>query len=129
MVTPAFIDAVHAAETLGVTLETVLDWVASGKLPTYGGRSTNPFVRSADVAKLGAELGLPREVETSRRMKSGSARVQTRLTADSRWSEVTEEDVRDWAMRADSARRQAGRTAARLARERLDMVLTVLDEI
>jgi hypothetical protein len=125
---PPFVDAVHAAEDLGVTLETVLDWVQAGRLQAIGGRSSNPFLRSGDVAALGSELGLPREEEAPRRQKSGSSRVQTRLTADARWSDIAEDDIRDWAIRADEARRAAGRKAAEIARQRLDVLLRMLDE-
>lgn len=127
--TPVFIDSLHAAETLGVTSDVILDWIATGRLRRFGGKPDNPFLRAADVAALAAELGVVKEEAAPRRVKSGSARVQARLTADSRWSEVGPEDIRDWAQRAEPARRQAGRKAAEVARQRLEDVLRVLDEL
>jgi len=124
----AFIDAVHAAEVLHTTQDQILDWVKSGKLKAYGGKPANPFLRSADVATLVEELGVAAD-EPPRRTKSASARVQPRLTSDSRWSGVSEEDIREWVTRADPTRRQAARTAAGTARERLAMVLAILDEL
>jgi len=124
----AFIDAVHAAEVLHTTQEQILDRVKSGNLKAYGGKPANPFLRSADVAALAAELGVTTD-EPPQRIKSASARVQPRLTSDSRWSGVSEADIREWATRADPPRRQAARTAAGTARERLDMVLAILDEL
>lgn len=123
----AFIDAVHAAEILRVTPETVVDWVASGRLRSFGGKATNPFLRSADVAALAEEMGIE-EGEPPRRTKSPTVRVQQRLTADARWSEIGEDDIREWISRADPARRQAARQAAEHARTRLDLVLRLLGE-
>ncbi len=124
----AFIDAVHAAEVVHTTQEQILDWVKSGKLKAYGGKPANPFLRSADVAALAEELGVAAD-EPPQRTKSASARVQPRLTSDSRWSGVSEADIREWATRADPTRRQAARTAAGTARERLATVLAILDEL
>lgn len=122
-----FIDAVHAAEVLRVTPDAVLDLISAGRLKPYGGKASNPFLRSADVVALAEELGVSPE-EHSRRTKSSSARVQARLTADSRWSDVSESDVRDWAARVDSTRKQAARTAASVAIQRLQTLLRVLEE-
>lgn len=124
----AFIDALHAAEMLHVTQDTVVDWVAAGKLRSYGGKANNPFLRSGDVASLMGELGVGLD-EPPKRTKSAFAKVQTRLTADSRWSEVTDDDIGDWAARADPSRRQAARQTVLAARRRLDAVIRSLDEL
>jgi hypothetical protein len=124
----AFIDAVHAAELLRVSPETVLDWVSAGKLKAYGGKPSNPFLRSADVAALVEEMGIEDDVQP-RRTKSASAKVQARLTADARWGDVTEDDINEWVSRADPVRRQAARTAAATARDRLDAVLRALESV
>jgi hypothetical protein len=124
----AFIDAVHAAEILHVSQDTIVDWVATGKLKAYGGKPGNPFLRSNDVAMLMRELGVQGE-ESPRRVKSATARVQQRLTADARWSDVGDEEISEWARRADPPRRQAARTAAATAIQRLERVLLVLDEL
>jgi hypothetical protein len=104
----------------------VLDWVRDGKLKAYGGKPGNPFFRSADVAALLRELGVPEDAP-SRRTKSPSARVQARITADARWSDVSVADIEDWARRADSSRRLAARSAALTARQRLDKLLDALE--
>jgi hypothetical protein len=128
--TPAFIDAAYAADTLHVPLDTILDLVAQGRLRTYGGRASNPFLRSADVSALATELGLGRagEDEVPRRVKSPSARVQQRITADARWGDVSESDIRDWVRRADRTRLEAARKAAGIATQRLRMLLKVIDD-
>ncbi len=130
MVTPTFIDAAYAADSLHVPLDTILDLVRAGRLRTYGGRTSNPFLRSAEVTALAGELGLgdDTESETPRRVKSPSARVQQRITADSRWGDVSEADIRDWVERADDTRLQAARKAAQLATGRLSFLLAALEE-
>jgi len=90
----AFVDTVIAAEVLHVTTDTLLDWIAQGKLKTYGGKAANPFLRSADVAALAAEIGV-QEDEAPKRTRSATARVPARRTADSRWADIPDDDIRD----------------------------------
>lgn len=124
----AFIDSVHAAEILQVTQETILDWIGEGKLTAYGGKPTNPFLRSGDVANLAESLGVAGD-EPPKRMKSVTAKVQQRITADARWSDISLDEIREWAKRADKARRQAARSAALTARQRLENLLSILEEL
>ena len=121
-------DTPYAADMLHVTPDAVLDLVESGRLKPYGGRSPNYIFRSADVAAMQADVTDATHEKSVRPGKSASARVQTRLTADVRWADITEDDIRQWAARADGSRRQAARTAASIAMQRLDTVLQVLDE-
>ena len=123
----AFVDAVIAAEVLHVTQDTVLDWINEGRLHPMGGKPGNPFLRSSEVSALLQELGVQTD-EPPRRTKSASARVQARLTADARWSDLGEADLRDWATRADPARRQAARVTAMRAKTMLDTLISILDE-
>jgi len=126
---PVFIDAVYAAELLHISPDAAADLIRARGLRTYGGPSSNPFVRSADILALAGELGEREEMATApKRVKSGSGRVQTRLTADARWVEVGEEDIKTWASRADPARKQAARTAVENALQKLQLVLAALDE-
>ncbi|GAC1627041.1 MAG: hypothetical protein NVS4B2_06890 [Chloroflexota bacterium] len=127
MSTPPFIDVAYAADMLHVSPDLVLDWTASGRLKTYCGRSGNPFVRTPEVLALAAELGVGTVGEPPKRMKSAAGKVQTRLTSDSKWGDLTEEEIWEWARRADVTRRQAARAAVRTAQDRLRMVLDALD--
>ena len=122
-----FIDAVHAAEILHITRDEVLDLIASGRLNAYAGKPDNPFLRSGDVAAIAEERGIGQD-EAPKRAKSGSSKVQARLTADSRWTDISDDDIRQWALRADPARRQAARKVAVSARDQLARVLALLDE-
>jgi hypothetical protein len=125
---PPFIDTVHAAELLRVSPDEVLDWVAEGKLRPFGGKSSNPILRSTDVQALIQELGINLEESPPKRVKSASARVQARLTADSRWSEIGEDEILEWARRAEPARRQAAARTVKTAHEKLQIVLRTLGE-
>jgi len=127
--TPAFIDTAYAADMLHLTPDAILDLVKQGNLRPYGGRAPNYFFRTADVAALVPRMAVSTEQEAPKRVKSASARVQVRLTADARWSDISAGDIRDWAGRADGARREAARKTATAARERLAMVLQALDEV
>lgn len=123
---PPFIDAVHAAEQLHLPVERVLDLVGEGKLERLGGKPGNPFVRTAHVDALARELGVDVD-EPPRRQKSVTARVQQRITADARWSDVSIEDIEEWVRRAEPERRQAARSAALSARQRLEHLLGAID--
>jgi hypothetical protein len=123
----AFVDSVHAAEFLHLTQDEVLDLIATGRLKTFGGKTSNPFLRSADVAALAEELGVP-EDDAPKRSKSPTARVQTRLTADARWADIGDADLREWVARTDRARQSGARAAAQVARQRLDRLIQLIDE-
>jgi hypothetical protein len=124
---PPFIDTAHAADLLRVSPDHVLDWIAEGKLKPFGGKATNPILRSRDVQALVSEMGLVEDDTPVKRIKSASARVQARLTADARWSEIAKDEIEEWARRADPSRRQAASKAARHAHEKLTLLLQALD--
>lgn len=124
----AFVDATHAAEVLHVSQEQVVDWVEEGRLRSYGGKPGNPFLRSADIAALLATLGVEQDL-SGKRPKSATARVQQRLTADSRWSDLSESDIREWVRRADPTRRQAARKTAMNAVGKLQALLRALNDV
>lgn len=123
----AFVDATHAAEVLHVSQEQVVEWIEEGRLRSYGGKPSNPFLRSADVVNLLQELGIGAD-EPPKRTKSANARVQQRLTADSRWSDLSEADIREWARRAEPVRRQAAKTTAMHAVGKLQALLRALND-
>jgi hypothetical protein len=120
----AFVDSVIAAEVLHATQDAVLDWVRDGTLKAYGGKPSNPFLRSKDVGALIEKLGIVEE--EPKRTKSPTAKVQTRITADARWSDVSVDDIYLWVSRADESRRQAAKSAAETAQHRIATLLTAL---
>lgn len=129
MSTPRFVDTAFAAEMLRVSEDAVRDLVQAGRLRPYGGRAPNFIFRTADVAALASDVVPAAESESPKRVKSPSARVQARLTADARWVDVSENDIRSWAANVDAARRQAARTVSARARQKLETLLQVLDEL
>lgn len=126
---PPFIDAVFAADMLHVSKDTVIDLVREGKLRKVSGQDSNPFVRTSEVAALAEQMGAAAAEQPGRRIKSASAKVRARLTADARWADVSEAEIRDWAARLDPAARAAARTAVRTTVARLSMLLQVLDDV
>lgn len=129
MSTPPFVDVTYAADMFHVSPDLIHDWLREGRLKAVGGKSSNPFVRTVDVAALAADIAPLDSNEPPKRVKSASTRVQTRLTADAKWAEVSDSDIRDWAQRADPARLRAARKAVDATQERLRAVLGVLDEL
>lgn len=110
---PPFIDSAHAAELLHISPEAVLDLISEGKLTAYAGPPAKPFLRSRDVMALVDESGSTESAPvTGKRAKSGYARVQARLTADARWSDIGPGDVEAWLKRSDSSQRLAAKKVA-----------------
>jgi hypothetical protein len=125
-----FIDAVHAAELLGVDRADILEWIRQGRLASYGGKEQNPFVRTTDIERLATELGytLASEQPKRRGTQDPVKRVQLRITADARWANVAPEDIDHWVRSLDESARNAARQVAKTAIARLEYVLRLLSE-
>jgi hypothetical protein len=123
-----FVDATYAAELLGVQPADILDWIAAGRLQTFGGKERNPFVRTAQVEELARELG--RDINQPPAKKRASQdpvrRIELRLRHDSRWTDVTDADLQSWARGLDSYSRAAARQVATTALDRLKHVLAIV---
>lgn len=124
-----FIDTAFAAEMMGVPQSQILEWIAEGKLKSYGGKERNPFIRSADVEMLASELGRTLSTKKeSRAAQNPVRRIQLRLRADARWNEVSETDIAEWARETDLSSRAAAAKVARAAIERLSALLAAVNE-
>jgi len=124
-----FIDAAFAAEMMGVAQSEILEWIEQGRLQSYGGKERNPFVRTADVERVASELG--RTLGTGKPGRSSHnpvRRIQLRLRSDSRWSELSTSDIGEWFNQSDAASRNAGAKVARLAVERLNALIALVDQ-
>jgi len=123
-----FVDATFAAEMLGVPVADVLQWVADGRLTSYGGKERNPFLRTVQVEELGREMGRdPAEPPVRRRASQNPVRrVELRLRHDAKWSDVSEEDLQAWLREADAPSRAAAEKVARTAVDRLNRMLSLL---
>lgn len=125
-----FVDAVFAAELLGVQTADVLEWIASGRLSSFGGKDRNPFVRTGEVEALARELGRDLTPPPAKRRATQNPvrRVELRIRHDTRWSDVSEEDIRAWARELDGPTRIASQKVAATAVDRLRRILDVLNE-
>ena len=129
----AFMDAVEAAAILKSDRLSVLKYVEEGRLRTFGGKPGNPFLRTADVEKLAAELqpdqdsGISLDPKTIHR-NDPVRKLKLRMQQDAKWPEVDDTAMRAWARELDLVSFNRMRQTAREAIERLQSIIKVLDE-
>ena len=118
-----------AAELLGVQIADVLDWVAAGKLQTYGGKERNPFLRTTQVEELARELGreLGQPAAKRRQADNPVRRVELRIRADARWADIADSDFEAWVREQDTHALSAARHVAETARDRIGRLIELLD--
>jgi len=134
IIRPAFMDAVEAAANLKTDRQTVLQYIQEGKLKTFGGKSGNPFVRTADVDKLAEALGVlptaeeeppdPRAVQRSDPVRQ----IKLRIQQDAKWNELGESDMRLWAKEIDPVTFVSMRKVATEAISKLKLLIKIIDE-
>jgi len=125
-----FVDASFAAEILGVQTSDILDLIDSGRLKAYGGKERNPFVRTADVEALAGELGRETVQPPAKRRAADNPvrRIELRLRADSRWADVTDDDLTAWIRLQDEHSVTAARKVAETAMARIGRLLEILGD-
>ncbi len=129
----AFMDAVEAAANLRTDRLTVLNYIQSGKLRTFGGKSGNPFVRTEDVLKLAEELHLNDNEEATPDPKAVHRndpvrKIKLRIQQDAKWPEIDQAAMRAWANELDLISFERMRQVARQAIVQLERIIEVLDE-
>ncbi len=129
----AFMDAVEAAANLKTDRLGVLNLIQEGKLRTFGGKQSNPFVRTEDVDKLARELQLFEEQETppdprAVHRSDPVRKLKLRLQQDAKWHEVDRAAMQAWAAELDLISYERMRQVARDAISQLQMLIIVLDE-
>ena len=127
-------DAVEAAANLKTDRQTVLQYIQEGKLKTFGGKSGNPFVRTADVDKLAEALGVlptaeeeppdPRAVQRSDPVR----KIKLRIQQDAKWNELGESDMRLWAKEIDPVTFVSMRKVATEAISKLKLLIKIIDK-
>jgi hypothetical protein len=144
-----FIDLADAAQKLGLTRLQMLEWVEQGKIKPFMGKGQSSVFRAADVEKLLASLGTttPREEEAvaadddagdePQEVASGPPRrvkrrdpiklIGTRLSMDSRWAEISDEDIATWLDSIEAVQFDRVRRVAHIAIERLNRVVAAMD--
>lgn len=129
----AFMDAVEAAANLKTDRLTVLEYIKQGKLRPFGGKPSNPFVRTEDVDKLVSELQLNQEADPPPDPKAVHRsdpvrKLKLRIQQDAKWYEVDEAAMRAWANELDLISFGRMRQVAQAAISQLEKLVMVLDE-
>lgn len=147
-----FIDLPTAAERLGTTRNQLLQWVAEGRIKPFSGSGQQSVFRAGDVERFAEQLGLgassptpgeptlaeepavapiatPETSATTRtRRRDAIKLVGTRISMDSRWAEISEQDILTWLDALEPVQFERVRKVATLAMGSLQHLLTMLDE-
>jgi hypothetical protein len=147
-----FIDLPDAAQRLGITRLKLLEWVGEGKIRPFSGSGQQSVFRAADVEKLAQELGIPAPgsaaptqeiIQASAQEASGTTvpstirpkrrdpvkLIGTRLSMDSRWAEISDEDIATWLDAIEPVQYDRVRKVATLTIERLQRVMAMMGEM
>jgi predicted DNA-binding transcriptional regulator AlpA len=147
-----FIDLPDAAQKLGITRLQMLDWVEQGKIKPFMGKGQSSVFRSSDVEKLASALAIEAAPEegastippageestpdatpdaapttTRRKRRDPIKLIGTRLSMDSRWAEISDEDIATWLDAIEAVQFDRVRRVAHIAIERLNRVLSAID--
>lgn len=151
-----FIDLPDAAQRLSITRLQLLEWIEAGKIKPFMGKGQTSVFRSADVERLAQELGLPSRQPTEqapaetqpdtdtpsdddasdssaprptlrRKRRDPIKLIGTRLSMDSRWAEISDEDIATWLDSIEAVQFDRVRRVAHLTIERLNRVLAAID--
>jgi hypothetical protein len=141
-----FIDLPTSAERLGTTRKQLLQWVDEGRIKPFSGSGQQSIFRSSDVDKLASELDirkdnaldqLPTAQEAVEADQEAGAPVRTRrrdpikligtrISMDSRWAEITDDDLAVWLDALEHVQYERVRKVANIAIERLQHVLAMM---
>jgi hypothetical protein len=144
-----FIDLPTAAEALGVTRTELLAWVDQGRINPFSGKGQQSVFRRADVERLLAEVRADaqaeaEEVDTAsapseegepsteggrRKRRDPIKLMGTRLSMDSRWAEMSDQDIATWLDALEPVQYDRIRKVANIAVERLQRVLIMMDDM
>ncbi|HEX9989194.1 MAG TPA: helix-turn-helix domain-containing protein [Chloroflexia bacterium] len=144
-----FIDLPTSAERLGITRTQLLQWVDEGRIKPFSGKGQQSVFRAADVDRLVREIAeaagitaqaneAAAEADEQAAAQNGGkpARVRrrdpvkligTRLSMDSRWAEISDEDIATWLDAIERVQFERVRKVANLSIERLRRVLEMMD--
>jgi DNA-binding transcriptional MerR regulator len=143
-----FIDLPTSAERLGITRTQLLQWVDEGRIKPFSGKGQQSVFRAADVDRLARETaevaGLTAQADeaaTADEQATGQSSgkpvrvrrrdpvklIGTRLSMDSRWAEISDEDIATWLDAIERVQFERVRKVANLSIERLRRVLEMMD--
>lgn len=143
----SFVDEGEAVRRLGVDRDTVLSLVRAGRLKAYPGVGKGSFFKLGDLLKLADELrpatATPEQTGAAGDAASDPAaapaaakrpqhdpayKVHLRLTADLKWYDLTDEELRAWVreLHPDAYARQ--RTNISAVVTKLQRLMALMDE-
>ncbi|HEY7835031.1 MAG TPA: helix-turn-helix domain-containing protein [Ktedonobacterales bacterium] len=142
----SFVDEGEAVRRLGIDRDTVLSLVRAGRLKAYPGVGKGSFFKLGDLLKLAEELhpaevapaeatpGAPEEsaapapAAAKRPQHDPAYKVHLRLTADLKWYDLSDDELRAWVreLHPDAYTRQRTNITAVMAR--LRRLLSLMDE-
>ena len=143
-----FIDLPTSAERLGITRNELLQWVAEGRIKPFSGSGQQAVFRASDVDRLAVELSpntpangqtaaveVEEEAEAAEPATGAKSRrrdpiklIGNRISMDSRWAEISDEDITTWLDAMEPVQFERVRRVAGLAIERLERVVAMLGE-
>jgi hypothetical protein len=146
-----FIDLPTAAEELGMSRLELLRLVDEGRINPFSGKGQQSVFRRADVEILATELRANAEAEAAaaaataseetaetapdgaergrRRRRDPIKLMGTRLSMDSRWAEMSDQDIATWLDALEPVQYERIRKVADIAIERLQHVLAMMEEM
>ena len=136
----SFVDEGEAVRRLRVDRETLLELVSSKRLRAYPGVGKGNFFRVGDLEKLAEELhpavaqapslqGVDLLNPTNQRRQHDPAyKVHLRLQADLKWYDLTDDDLQAYVRELHPAAYEKQRSNVISVIERLDQLVTLMDE-
>ena len=136
----SFVDEGEAVRHLRVDRETLLELVSSKRLRAYPGVGKGNFFRVGDLEKLAEELhpavaqapslqGVDLLNPTNQRRQHDPAyKVHLRLQADLKWYDLTDDDLQAYVRELHPAAYEKQRSNVTSVIERLDQLVTLMDE-
>ena len=138
----SFVDEGEAVRRLNVDRETLLELVASKRLRAYPGVGKGNFFRVGDLDKLAEELHPAVEAPApatmrgvdllnpanQRRQHDPAYKVHLRIQADLKWYDLSDDDLQTYVRELHPAAYEKQRSNVMSALERLERLVTLMDE-
>ncbi len=125
----------------------MLALVEEGRIRPFSGKGQQAVFRASDVDRLAQELGVARAAEAQasqeeagseaaeqpaaarpRRRRDPIKLIGTRLSMDSRWAEITNEDLVTWLDALEPVQYERVRKVVHLTMERLNRILQMMED-
>ena len=144
----AFMDASETAKRLGIDRVTLEQWVKEGRIKTRGGVGRDVLFRSSEVESLYNELHrqlalaeaiAEDEQESSenrgattqpatRKKQDPQMRVYVRLQADTKWYDISDDDIRAWFQLLSPDGYERNKRNAELTIGKLQLLVSLIEE-